>query len=187
MMWPPSSLISRTPFAAICVVMLLLPAVSMYGQDAVTSRVGAPQGRPLSGKELEKETAKVSALLRCPVCQGLAIADSPAPMAVNMRGQVRDLLTKGYSRDQILRYFESSYGEFVRLEPKREGMNLLVWILPVLGLLLGGWAIFRFAFTGSSRGVAQSEAVAPEAGLEPYLARVRQIVRGKKTVDDARG
>ena len=70
----------------------------------------------MSGSALDAKTAEVSALLRCPVCQGMSIADSPSEMAVNMKHQVRALLERGYTQDQILDYFERSYGQFVRLD-----------------------------------------------------------------------
>ena len=95
---------------------------------------GSPQGPPLSGPALEKRTNEVAALLRCPVCQGMSVADSPSTVAVDMKQHVRDLLAKGYTQEQILAYFEQSYGQFVLLKPK----NPYVWVLPILVLLIGG-------------------------------------------------
>lgn len=95
---------------------------------------GPPQGPPLSGPALEKRTNEVGALLRCPVCQGMSVADSPSTVAVDMKQHVRDLLAKGYTEQQILAYFEQSYGQFVLLKPK----NPYVWVLPILVLLVGG-------------------------------------------------
>ena len=109
--------------------------------------VGAPHGPALSGAALEQRTRDVAALLRCPVCQGLSVADSPSTMATNMRGQVRELVAAGYDQEQILAYFERSYGEFVRLQPPLRGVNWLVWLAPILGLLGGAgvvwWALRR--------------------------------------------
>src|SRR5688500_3967842 len=99
--------------------------------------IGKPAQTPLSGAALEQRTEEVSALLRCPVCQGMSVADSPAEMAVNMKNQVRELLSWGYSEDQIISYFEKSYGQFVRLEPPRRGINWVVWLGPLLALILG--------------------------------------------------
>lgn len=163
-----------------------LAATAAAQQDAVTSRVGPPAGASRSGAALEKETSKVSALLRCPVCQGLSISDSPAPMAVNMRQQVRDLLSRGYSEEQVLEYFEKSYGEFVRLEPKREGVNMLVWILPILALLAGGFFVFRAAKKKSGAAAPPPDVPRGDEALEPYLSRVRAIVSGEEKVADAR-
>jgi cytochrome c-type biogenesis protein CcmH len=66
-------------------------------------------------------------------------------MALKMKTEVKEMLAAGYDQDQILAYFESSYGEFVRLKPPLRGVNWLVWIAPFLGLVLGGavvvWAL----------------------------------------------
>jgi cytochrome c-type biogenesis protein CcmH len=104
---------------------------------------GTPEGKPLSGEALEARTKEVSSLLRCPVCQGMSVADSPAEMAVNMKREVRELLARGYTEKQILAHFETSYGQFVLLEPKFEGVNALVWILPAAGLVIGAAILAR--------------------------------------------
>ena len=59
--------------------------------------VGAPQGTPLTGPQLERRTMEISSELRCPVCQGLAIGDSPSEMAISMKKQVRELLARGFT------------------------------------------------------------------------------------------
>jgi len=99
--------------------------------------VGEPAGSPISGEALEAKTAETASLLRCPVCQGLSINDSPATMARNMKRQTRDLLAQGYSNEQVLEYFEKAYGEFVRLEPPARGVNWLVWLSPLAVLIVG--------------------------------------------------
>ena len=52
--------------------------------------LGAPQGRSLSGPELDQRTQEVASLLRCPVCQGMSVADSPSTVALDMKHQVRE-------------------------------------------------------------------------------------------------
>jgi cytochrome c-type biogenesis protein CcmH len=99
--------------------------------------LGTPQGTALQGAALERRTMQVSSLLRCPVCQGMSVADSPSTVALDMKQQVRELLARGYTEEQILSYFERSYGEFVLLKPKFHGVNALVWILPLLALAIG--------------------------------------------------
>ena len=142
--------------------------------------VGQPQSAPLAGAQLAQRTNEVSALLRCPVCQGMAVVDSPAEMAVNMKGQVRELLERGYTEEQILKYFELSYGQFVLLKPKFEGFTSVVWLLP-LGALLVGAAILLVTFRRLERApTVPSPRAAPAAEEDPYLARVRDIVSGGK-------
>ncbi len=138
--------------------------------------LGPPQGRPLAGEELDRVTEEISSIMRCPVCQGLSVADSPTLSAIAMKEEVREFLAAGYSRTQILDYFERSYGEFIRLEPKAQGFNLMVWIAPVAATLLGLALIVVRLRRGPSRIVA--EKVEPEADLdlEQYRERVRSEV-----------
>jgi cytochrome c-type biogenesis protein CcmH len=92
-------------------------------------------------------------------------------MAVNMKGQVRELLERGYNEEQILRYFELSYGQFVLLRPK----SIVIWLLPVFALILG-IAIVFFKLRK-----LESAPVAPAPAAEDaYLARVRDLVGGGK-------
>jgi cytochrome c-type biogenesis protein CcmH len=135
--------------------------------------VGQPKGIPLSGPRLEEQTMTISHELRCPVCQGLAIGDSPSIMASNMKAQVRELLERGYSEEQILSYFEKSYGQFVLLKPKFQGVNALVWILPIAVLAIGFVLVVSKA---KKLEVAPTPAVVEEPTDDPYLARVREMV-----------
>lgn len=136
--------------------------------------VGAPQGTPLTGAALETRTNEIGHLLRCPVCQGMAVSDSPAEMAVNMKGQVRELLSRGYTEEQILKYFELSYGQFVLLRPR----SPVVWLLPVLALLLG-LAVVYVKLKKLEKAPATSNEQ-PATTEDPYLARVRDMVGGEK-------
>jgi len=106
-------------------------------RDFVTNLVGPPRGRPLEGAELAARTHEIALRLRCPTCQGSSVAESPSATALNMKREVEDLLRAGYAPEQIFAYFEAAYGQFVLLEPKAEGFNLLVWIGPGILLLLG--------------------------------------------------
>ena len=142
------------------IVALLLSA----GAPDASAFVGPPAGAPIGGDALVRRTDEVSALLRCPVCQGMSVADSPSEMAVNMKGLVRELLARGYSKEQILEYFERSYGQFVLLEPKFEGVNTLVWLLPVVALVFGAIVLMSI--------VRRVE----EPADDPYVARVRKMV-----------
>ena len=92
---------------------------------------------PLSAASLEKQVQQVAAELRCPVCQGLSVADSPSQMANQMRDLIRERLEAGESPEAVKAYFVERYGEWILLAPKKEGLNLLVWLFPFLGLAGG--------------------------------------------------
>jgi cytochrome c-type biogenesis protein CcmH len=153
------------------------PSADVKVPDADTV-VGAPKGQPLAGDELARTTQEIAGTIRCPVCQGLSIADSPAEMAQNMKAQVRSLLARGYTREQILSYFERSYGQFVLLAPKFQGVNTLVWTLPIFALLLGVVIVF-FKMKKLEQPPENRQPTTDNATPEdPYLARVRDLVKG---------
>ena len=85
----------------------------------------------------DSEAHAIGLLLRCPVCQGMPISESPSTTAQNMMTRVRELLAEGKSREEILEYFRKSYGEWALLNPEPEGLNWFVWILPPIALVLG--------------------------------------------------
>lgn len=145
--------------------------------------VGEPAGEPLTGAALDAETERIGSLVRCPVCQGLSVTDSPAPMALKMKKQVRDLIADGYTERQILSYFERSYGEFVLLSPPLRGMNWIVWLAPVF-LLIVGFAVVTWFFrrSGASGHEPLSEAGKAEAPpvdeVDPYVLEARRLAYG---------
>jgi cytochrome c-type biogenesis protein CcmH len=154
------------------VVPLFAQTTNLKVPDADTI-VGAPKGQPLAGDELTRTTQDLASSIRCPVCQGLSIADSPAEMAQNMRAQVRELLSRGYTREQILSYFERSYGQFVLLKPKFQGVTSLVWTLPIFALILGIVIVFM-----KMKSLEKAPPPTVEEVDDPYLARVRDLVKG---------
>ena len=104
---------------------------------AVLALPREPAAQQPNDSVLEAKTSAVAAQLRCPVCQGLSIQDSPSELSLQMRSLVRDQLKAGKSPDEVKAYFVSKYGEWILLEPKPRGFNLFVYALPVV-LVVGG-------------------------------------------------
>jgi cytochrome c-type biogenesis protein CcmH len=130
---------NRTTLKTVALVAAALwAAPPARAQDtAAVSRI--PAVRASADSVLDARTAAVAATLRCPVCQGESIQDSPAELAQQMRAVVRDRLLAGDTPDQIRAYFVSKYGEWILLEPTSSGLNVLLYVLPVL-LVIGGLA-----------------------------------------------
>jgi cytochrome c-type biogenesis protein CcmH len=119
----------RRAFVALSALLLLSSAAANVPAFA--------QGAAVDSVELEKRTSAVAAQLRCPVCQGLSIQDSPSELAVQMRGVVRDQLGAGKTPDDVKAYFVDKYGEWILLEPKAQGFNILIYLLPIAAVLAG--------------------------------------------------
>jgi cytochrome c-type biogenesis protein CcmH len=86
---------------------------------------------------LDASTRELAAQLRCPVCQGLSIQDSPSELAQQMRDLVRQQLQDGRSPDQVKQYFVARYGQWILMAPPAAGFNWLVYVLPWLALAGG--------------------------------------------------
>jgi cytochrome c-type biogenesis protein CcmH len=128
---------------------MIRPAAALALALAVTltaPRVAAAQGTPAQAAPrdtaLERQVQQVAAQLRCPVCQGLSILDSPSELAQDMKGLVRDQLAAGATPEEVRKYFVDRYGEWVLLKPPAHGANLAVWLLPVVVLVGGAIALW---------------------------------------------
>jgi cytochrome c-type biogenesis protein CcmH len=85
---------------------------------------------------LEKRVMAISAELRCLVCQNQTIADSNAGLAVDLRNQVRDMLKRGDTPEQITEYMTARYGDFVLYRPPVKGSTAVLWYGPAALLVL---------------------------------------------------
>ncbi len=80
---------------------------------------------------------RITSELRCVVCQGLSVKDSPAESARQMRDIVAERVAQGRTDEQIRDEFRSSYGDWVILSPPLAGWTGLVWLVPLAALGLG--------------------------------------------------
>src|SRR5713226_7305369 len=92
---------------------------------------------------LDQRVHDVASQLKCPVCQGESVADSPSTISQQMRGVIRQQLQSGQSEQQVIQYFIDRYGQQIVWSPPWQGFSLLVWLVPIV-LLLGGAALLYF-------------------------------------------
>ncbi len=118
---------------------------------------------------------RIATELRCPVCQGLSVRDSPSQTAREMRDLVARRVAAGTSDDEIRAEFRRSYGDWVFLDPPLAGWTGLVWLTPLAALVAGlacatGWLRRRAppvaAAPTSAERAALRERAAREEGLE---------------------
>lgn len=139
----------------------------------------APQqaGSPLLDPAREARVQALGKQLRCPMCQGLSIADSNSSAARAQMDKVRELVAAGKSDPEIRDYFTSRYGEWALLDPPASGMNLLVWVLPLALLVGGGFAIARTLRRPVAAPAAPEPVKDHPAPEDPYLEAVRAELR----------
>lgn len=119
--------------------LLMMSLPPSLGAQADTARPARAQ----SDSALEAMTTVLASELRCPVCQGNSIQDSPSELAQQMRDLIRDQLRAGKTPDEVRAYFVDKYGEWILLAPKAQGLNLIVYLVPLAAILLGGLVVWR--------------------------------------------
>jgi len=92
---------------------------------------------------IDIRTREIAKTLRCTVCQTESIWESGADLARQMREVIRERVAQGQSDEEIRAYFLSRYGDYILLEPRRRGVNWLIWAGPFLLLLLGGMGLLK--------------------------------------------
>jgi cytochrome c-type biogenesis protein CcmH len=92
---------------------------------------------------LERRVMALSNELRCLVCQNQTIADSSAPLAEDLRNQVREKMRQGASDSEIVDFMVARYGDFVLYRPPFKATTFLLWFGPLLLLLAGALVLLR--------------------------------------------
>lgn len=95
----------------------------------------------LEDPALEEQARELMLTLRCLKCQSQSIADSDAPMAGDMRHQVRTRLAAGESPDQIRTWLIERYGDYVSYEPRVTATTWPLFVIPFVLLLIAGLII----------------------------------------------
>jgi cytochrome c-type biogenesis protein CcmH len=118
--------------------------------------------------ELETRARNLGLELKCPVCQGSAIAESPSEFARSMMVELRSQIQAGKSDAEITQYFVSRYGDDVRLKPN----NPFIWILPGTIVLVGGFGLVSYLRRASLNKPLEVNAAS--------LERVRQDLKSRE-------
>uniref|UniRef100_UPI0033421317 cytochrome c-type biogenesis protein n=1 Tax=Castellaniella defragrans TaxID=75697 RepID=UPI0033421317 len=95
--------------------------------------------------------------LRCLVCQNESLADSNAPLAVDLKNEIRDRMAGGDSDEQIKQFLVDRYGHFVIYRPPFEASTLLLWLGPLLLVAGGFFALWRTMHAGRASGARADE------------------------------
>lgn len=111
--------------------------VALLGLALVTSAQGAIDTYEFRDEAERERYRTLTEELRCPKCQNQNIADSNAPIAMDLRQEIFRMLEEGQSNEQIVDYLVERYGDFVRYKPPMNAKTMLLWYGPVALLVLG--------------------------------------------------
>jgi cytochrome c-type biogenesis protein CcmH len=108
----------------------------------IPSLVAAEEARPLADNpQVEARLKTLAVELRCLVCQNQTLADSNAPLAEDLRREVREMITQGMSDRDIIDFLVQRYGDFVLYRPPWKATTTLLWLGPFLLLIAGATAL----------------------------------------------
>lgn len=149
--------------------LLVLIAVAV---GIATLAVVAMRGHPPASEA--QQVQQIAAGLHCPICKDLSVADSPAPLAQQMREEIAQKLSAGESADQIRASFVAAYGESVLMSPPRHGVAAAAYYLPLIVLASGLIA----ALTLLRRWLRTPAPDPPEADSPPLSASQLRALAG---------
>jgi cytochrome c-type biogenesis protein CcmH len=135
-------------------------ALSIAGAG-VASAADAPPAA--ADPALEARVTAIAAELRCLVCQNQTIADSHAELAVDLRNQVREMVRRGDSQQQIIDYMTARYGDFVLYRPPVKSTTALLWFGPA-AMLVAGLVVFVLVLRRRARMAPERFEPDPEEG-----------------------
>lgn len=127
-----------------------LPWLLLVAVLGVALVVGSQTGGPPS---LTERTRSVSETIRCPQCTDKSMADSDAPTSVAGKKEIRRQLAAGRSADEVRAWFADRYGQDVLLTPSRQGIEGLIWAIPVVAFVVAA-AVLGAAFLRWNRRAA---------------------------------
>ena len=107
------------------IIILLVVSQSIFASE-----------KQIDPKEVQKN-------LRCLVCQGQSISDSNSDFAQTIKMVVDDLINEGLTEEEIYSFMSDKYGEWIVFKPQLNIQNSLLWILPYMALILGGFFIIK--------------------------------------------
>ena len=120
-------------FAGLTMVLLLATVGAQVQAPATTSNDAA----------LEARVKALSAELRCLVCQNQTVEDSTAPVARDMKNQVRTQLAAGKSEAEVKLYMTDRFGDFVLYKPPLKATTIVLWAGPFIALAFAGLLLVR--------------------------------------------
>ena len=137
------------------------------------SQTGALHAQTPEPAYSESQAQGIDRMIMCPVCPAETIDQAQVEISFQMRQVVRDMLTQGSSRDEILDFFVERYGKDILAAPPKSGVNLIAWLAPIGGVGAALVAVF-FIIRSMTRQepVLATPRPVQDPGLIPYLQLV---------------
>lgn len=128
-------------FLLVGVLMLLVIGLTLLVSGlAVNVQVGRTSQE---AQTVDQRMIQIGDKLQCPICEGQSVAFSNSQLAAEMRRTIAEKLEAGESEAQIMDYFVARYGVKVLREPPRQGLNMWLWLTPIVAFALAALWLAR--------------------------------------------
>jgi cytochrome c-type biogenesis protein CcmH len=155
------------------VAVLLLIALT----SVALAQTGTPPP-PTKQDVTADDVNRIAKQMYCPVCENEPLDACRTAACQQWRAQIGQMLSEGQSEQQIKDYFVARYGARVLAQPPAQGISLLLYVLPIVGLIVGViflvWLLRRLRARGAATPVA---AAAPQSSGDEYTDRVEQDLK----------
>lgn len=127
-------------------MVLLMTTVLMFATSlaySADSNVNTVDISAVENQQIESRLKALSTELRCLVCQNTTLSDSNAPLAEDLRNEIRTLMREGKTDEEVTAYLVARYGDFVRYKPPVQANTALLWFGPFIILIIGVVILFK--------------------------------------------
>jgi len=131
----------------------------------------------------DDDVNEVARQLYCPVCENIPLDTCGTTACEQWRGIIRDKLAEGWTADEIKTYFVNQYGDRVLAEPPRQGFNWVVYLVPIVIFVGGGYLFYRgfqqWRSPEQEKNVRKKDKTAPKSVKlsEDDISRVEEELR----------
>lgn len=151
--------------------LVMMTAVTVLAQEGATDTTQVLPDTTLRAVS-DAEVNAIARELMAPCCWSQTADVHRSDAAQEVKNNIRTGLQNGYSKDQILAAFVEYYGERILAKPTAEGFNLLVYILPGVAFIVGGFVVWRYLRRVQPLKVnVPGKPAKPNAATERYEAR----------------
>jgi cytochrome c-type biogenesis protein CcmH len=164
---------TRNSLVALPLVIFLIGlVVSLVPTKVVQAQETTPSG------PTDDQVNAIAKQLYCPVCENVPLDVCPTQACAQWRALIREKLTQGWTEDEIKTYFVAQYGDRVLATPPARGLNWLVYVIPPLAIIGGGYILYRaLRAWGRPPVEVEGQSQAEEKPDDEYLARLEEELR----------
>jgi len=135
------------------------------------------QDLPPSGPTDDQVNA-IAKQLYCPVCENIPLDVCPTQACAQWRALIHEKLVDGWNEEEIKNYFVAQYGDRVLAAPPRRGFNWLIYVIPPLAIIGGGYILYRALRSWKQSSSVSPEVAQPQQDLDDeYAARIEDELR----------